>query len=165
MDAGEAEVLPPGGGPSDDPLIRLLASLMDTTFRLPGTRFRFGLDPLIGLFPGVGDTASALVSVFLVALSARYGLPKIVLLRMAVNVLLNAGLGAIPFAGDAFSFWFKSNALNYELLRKHAGPRRASTGGDWLFVGGLLAGVLLLLFLVIAGTAAVLSALWHLGGR
>lgn len=164
-EAGYAKVIPPDssrpGDGIDDPLIRLIATVMDTAFKLPGTRFRFGLDPLIGFFPGVGDGASALVSVFLIGMSARHGVPKIVLARMALNVLFNAVFGAVPVAGDLFSFWFKSNALNYRLFQKHAGPRRASTAGDWLFIGGLIGGILGVLALAMAGGILMALTLWN----
>jgi hypothetical protein len=133
--------------------VKLIARLMDNEFKVPGTSLRFGLDPLLGLIPGLGDGASALVSLLLIVQSARHGLPRVVLLRMAANVLLNATLGAIPVAGDLFSFWFKANQVNYELLQKHAGPRRRSTTVDWLFLLGLglaLCLILALLFLALA---------------
>jgi hypothetical protein len=93
------------------------------------------------------------VSLLLIVQSARHGLPRVVLLRMAANVLLNATLGAIPVAGDLFSFWFKANQINYELFQKHAGRRRRSTTVDWLFLLGLglaLCLILALLFLALA---------------
>jgi len=172
IDAGYAEVLPPHvtsassdgrdpGATGDDPWIRLISGLMDTAFKIPGTSIRFGLDPLIGLFPGIGDSAGAIVSVGLIAMSARYGIPKIVLARMAMNALINGVVGTVPFAGDLFSFWFKSNAANYELLRKHAGTRRVSTTGDWIFVGGLIGGVLLGIGLAVAGVLMVLNAIFR----
>ena len=86
---------------------------MDEFLRVPGTKFRFGLDPLIGLIPGVGDTGSAFVSAFALIQAARSGLPKILLARMSLNILINELIGIIPGVGDAFSFWFKSNARNY----------------------------------------------------
>ena len=140
----ETEVLPPekraGAKPGDDPFVALVARLMDEAFTIPGTKIRFGLDPLIGLLPGLGAGASAAVSLVLIALSARRRVPKIVLVRMALNVLLNAGLDALPVVGDALSIFFRSNSRNYELLRKHAGTARATTRGDWLFLIALLAG-------------------------
>jgi len=161
VEAGYAEVIPPRpfaeGLDSGDPWIRLVSGLMDTAFRLPGTNVRFGLDPVIGLFPGVGDGAGAVVSALLIAMSARYGLPKIVLARMALNALINGVVGTVPFAGDLFSVWFKSNAANYELLRKHAGPLRASTTGDWVFVGGLIGGVMLGIGLAVLGIWTLVS--------
>ena len=66
----------------DEQLLGFLAKLMDTMFVLPGTNIRFGLDPLIGLLPGVGDSLDALISSFLIARSARYGVPRIVMARM-----------------------------------------------------------------------------------
>ena len=160
----EVEVLPPGGkvppprtaGPErsgpDDPFIALVSKLLDSAFVIPGTKIRFGLDPLIGLIPGIGDTASALTSLLLIWKSAHYGLPRVVVARMALNVLINAGIGAIPGIGDAFSVFFRSNAMNYELFRKHAGTR-ASTKPDWFFVG-------LLLFVTVIAIGLVFAAAW-----
>lgn len=155
-EAGYAEVLPPEV--AQDPVFEAVAKLMDTAFRFPGTDVRFGLDPLIGLLPGVGDGAGALVSVALIGMSARHGVPKIVLVRMALNVMLNAVLGAIPALGDLFSVFYRSNMRNYELFRQHAGPRRASTRGDWLFVGAVVAVILAVVF------GAMLLSWWLLTG-
>lgn len=145
--------------PSADPLVEFLARLLDSRFRVPGTSLRFGLDPLLGLIPGLGDSASALVSVLLILKSARHGLPRVVMIRMAVNVLLNAAIGAIPVAGDLFSFWFKANQINYQLLQKHAGPRRRSTVADWVFLLGLSLALGLILALVFVAIAMLLSKL------
>ena len=165
----EPEVIPPGRNlpqseTGDDSVVRIVSALLDTAFRLPGTNFRFGLDPLIGAIPGVGDTLSALVAVFLIIRSAQYGLPKIVLCRMALNVLINAVGGTVPVVGDAFSFWFKSNAMNYALLKKHAfaGPRHASTRTEWFFVVGLVGGTLLILFLALYGFISLVVGLFSM---
>ena len=138
---------------SEDAFIALVARLMDEVFVIPGTKIRFGFDPLISLLPGFGASASAVVSLALIALSARRRLPRIVLARMAVNVLINAGLDLIPVAGDALSIFFRSNAKNYALLRKHAGTAPASTRGDWIFLGVLIGGLLLCIALL--GFAAI----------
>lgn len=103
-----------------------------------GTRLRFGLDPLIGLIPGLGDTASAIVSAMTLIYAARCGLPKILLVRMSANILINEVVGIIPGIGDAFSFWFKSNSRNYELLQRHWGAPRRKRTSDWIFVGTIL---------------------------
>jgi hypothetical protein len=141
----ETEVLPPEqtAFERDERLIGFIAKLMDTAFVIPGTKIRFGLDPIIGLLPGVGDAADAVISSVLLSRGIRYGVPKIVLIRMALNVAINAAGGSIPVIGDAFSVWFKSNAMNYDLLRRHALGQRRVSAGDWLFVFGLI-GVLLL---------------------
>ena len=143
MEEPEFELLPPESESAApvEPLFRWIALLMDNLIRVPGTRFRIGIDPLIGLIPGLGDTGSALVSAMALIQAARHGIPKIVLARMAVNILLNELVGIIPGIGDAFSFWFKSNARNYELLKKHsAGAKtiRKATRTDWFFVISVL---------------------------
>ena len=147
----------------EDPLVAFVARLMDTAFSIPGTRIRFGLDPLLGLLPGLGDTATAFVSALVIAQSARYGVPKIVLARMAMNVLVNTVVGSIPVVGDLFSVWFKSNAQNYALLRKHAGAQRRSTARDWVFVALLLAAVLAVVVIVVTGIVTIISKILSAG--
>lgn len=149
----------PRNGLEDDPFIALVARLMDSAFVVPGTNIRFGLDPIIGLIPALGATATSFVSIVLIALSARRGVPKIVLSRMAANVLINAAIDSIPLLGDIGSIFYRSNARNYELLVKHAGPVRGSTTGDWIFLLLLLAGVVLVLGLIIVGTVTLLRTL------
>jgi Domain of unknown function (DUF4112) len=152
--AGSADGLHP---PLRDPLIDFIARLMDSMFSIPGTKIRFGLDPLIGLIPGFGSPISAAVSLFLIARSARYRVPRIVLARMALNVLINAGLDAVPVVGDLLSIFYRSNAQNYELLRKHAGTSPASTRADWLFVSLLIGGLALVLLLICLGLFTLLT--------
>jgi hypothetical protein len=118
---------------------------MDDFLRVPGTKFRFGLDPLIGLIPGLGDTGSAIVSAMALIQAARRGVPKILLARMSLNILLNEIVGIVPIIGDAFSFWFKSNRRNYDLLQQHIGRPGRSRKTDWLFV----VAVLVVLFVVV----------------
>jgi len=146
----EWEVLPPEKKTDQavEPLFRWIALVMDNLLRVPGTNFRFGIDPIVGLIPGIGDTGSAVVSAVALIQAARHGVPKIVLARMSVNILLNELIGIVPVVGDAFSFWFKSNARNYRLLQEHAGGRRAASRSDWIFVFGIL---VLLGLLVLAG--------------
>jgi hypothetical protein len=150
----------PESGETVDPFIALMARLMDDMFVIPGTNIRFGLDPLIGLLPAFGATASATVSLVLIALSARRGVPKIVLTRMATNVLINAALDSVPVVGDALSIFYRSNSRNYELLQKHAGKARPSTTGDWLFLLGLLASVVAVIALMIVGTVTLVHFVW-----
>jgi len=122
-----------------EPLFKWLALIMDEFIRVPGTKFKFGLDPLIGLLPGLGDTGSALVSAFALIQAARLGVPKILLARMSLNILLNELIGIVPVVGDAFSFWFKSNARNYQIIKNHtAAPGAAPRRSDWIFVIAVL---------------------------
>ena len=128
------EVIPPNtvSKENTDPIQKIVAHILDNLFQIPGTKIRFGLDPLLGLLPGFGDTLSGLVSTAMLGLGLKQGIPRIVVVRMAVNILLNAVVGAVPVLGDAFSFWFKSNVRNYELFRQHARGARRSTSGDWI---------------------------------
>ena len=146
----EWEVLPPEGkerrSSSLESLFRWVALVMDELIALPATKFRFGLDPIIGLVPGIGDTASAIVSALVLIQAARRGLPKILLARMSLNILINEIVGIIPGLGDAFSFWFKSNKRNYELLVAHSSAPGRARRSDWLFVIAVLA----ILFVIVA---------------
>ena len=134
-----------------EPIFKWIAYIMDEVVRVPGTKFRFGLDPLLGLIPGIGDTSSALVSAFALIQAVRLGVPKILLMRMALNVLVNEIIGVVPVVGDAFSFWFKSNARNYEIIKHHRLGTTLPKRSDWFFV----VGVLLLVFLIVCVGIAI----------
>jgi len=99
--------------------LRWLADLFDDRFRLPFTNRRFGLDALLGLLPGIGDAATAVVSLYLAAESRRMGMPFTALLRMAVNVGIDLVLGAVPLLGDIFDFAWKANQRNVQLVLDH----------------------------------------------
>ncbi len=138
----EWEVLPPEEKRRRqglEPLFKWISLIMDEFIRIPGTKFKVGLDPLIGLLPGLGDTGSALVSAFALIQAARLGVPKILLARMSLNILLNELIGIVPVVGDAFSFWFKSNARNYRIIQNYiATPGAVPRRGDWFFVVAVL---------------------------
>lgn len=158
----EFELLPPEEKRrrSDlESIFRWLAIIMDNLLRFPGTQFRFGLDPLIGLLPGIGDTSSAIISALALIAAARRGLPKILLVRMSLNILINEAVGIIPIVGDAFSFWFKSNARNYELLRRQSASPRGSSKSDWLFVSLILSALGLILIVSLAFSFWLLAQL------
>lgn len=129
-----------------------LSYLLDGMFRIPGTAWRFGLDALIGLIPGVGDTATALASFYILAAGVRYRVPKVTLLRMGINIGIDYLFGVIPVVGDLFDFAWKSNEMNMELIRKRAtvSAAEAKQGrkSDWLFVGFII----LLLIGLLVGT-------------
>lgn len=136
-----------------EPLFKWLAVVMDEFVRVPGTKFRFGIDPLLGLLPVIGDTSSAFVSAFALIQAARLGVPKILLARMAMNIIINELIGIVPVVGDAFSFWFKSNARNYALLKSHTAAPGTTRRSDWIFVGAVIA---LLAVIVLASIAVSL---------
>ena len=119
-----------------------LSRWMDGLFRIPGVGWRFGLDALVGLIPGIGDTATALVSFYVLAAGVRYRVPKVTLLRMGFNIGLDYVFGAIPVVGDLFDVAWKSNQKNVELLRQRAtvSAAEAKQGrlSDWIFVGVII---------------------------
>ncbi len=96
--------------------LRKLARLMDNSIRLPGTSRRFGLDPLIGLIPGVGDLAGALIAGVIVFEARRMGVPRRVHRKMTMNVMIDFVVGVVPVVGDLFDFGFKPNEKNLKLL-------------------------------------------------
>jgi hypothetical protein len=122
-----------------------LSWVMDDLIRVPVLGWRFGLDALIGLIPGVGDTATSLVSFYILAAAVRYRVPKITLLRMGLNIGIDYVLGSLPVVGDLFDAWWKSNQMNVELLKKratvNAAAARKGRTSDWLFVGAIIAGL------------------------
>ena len=119
-----------------------LGWLMDDMFRVPVLGWRFGLDALIGLIPGLGDTSTALVSFYILAGAVRYRVPKITLLRMGLNIGIDYVFGSLPVVGDLADAWWKSNRKNLELLKQRATVSpdevRAGRTSDWLFVGGIM---------------------------
>ena len=96
--------------------LRLLARMMDTAFELPGTKFRFGMDTLIGLVPGVGDAVGAVVSAYIIAEARRLGVPRRTIARMVANVAVDALVGAVPLLGDVFDAAWKANVRNLRLM-------------------------------------------------
>jgi hypothetical protein len=108
--------------------------LLDSTFRIPGTRVRFGWDPVLGLIPWAGDLATALMAGALIVEAHRLRLPRVVQLRMLLNIGIDVLVGLIPFAGDVADIFWKANARNLELLEGHLGGGRSATSGDWAFV-------------------------------
>ncbi len=137
--------------------LETLAHYLDGLFRIPGTGWRFGLDSLIGLVPNVGDLSTSLVSFYILIAGVRYGVPKITLFRMALNIALDYIIGSIPILGDAFDFFWKHNQQNMDLIRERGKGLGTDTTSDWLFIGaivlvliGILAGSVLVSFLIIA---------------
>jgi hypothetical protein len=139
--------------------LRRLAWLLDNSIPLPGG-YRVGLDGLIGLVPGIGDAAGALVSSYLVVEAGRLGASKTLLLRMAFNVLLETVIGAIPFAGDLFDFVYKANLRNLRLLEQHARDPAGNAGSNRAVAAAIIVGVLVVVGLAIWGVATLLDALF-----
>jgi len=140
------------------PDLQRYANILDKAFRIPGTNIRFGLDPIVGLIPVLGDLASPVFAALLVLEGARLGIPRIVQIRMVVNALIDAVIGAIPFAGAVGDIFFRANTKNLALLERHAVPGgRPATRGDYAFVW--IALTLLIVFVI----AIAWLTIWVLG--
>lgn len=148
-----------------------LSRWMDGLFRIPGTGWRFGLDAIVGLVPGIGDTATTIVSLYILAAGVRYRVSKATLLRMGANIAIDYVVGALPFVGDLFDAYWKANQMNVELLRQRATVPAAEAHkgrlSDWLFVSvialclvALLAGSIALTFFLLSLAAQNLRALF-----
>jgi len=156
----------PEDSPDEEGLRRaadLLAKILDTAIEIPGTNIRIGLDPLLGLIPGIGDALSSLIGSWMLVIASQLHVPKIVMTRMALNIFLNGSFGTLPVVGDLFSVWFKSNARNAVLLRRHSAKhQRPSTNSDWLFVIGIIVITCTLTLGIILGLLWVVARLWAL---
>lgn len=114
--------------------IEEVTRLMDSKFKVPGTNFRFGLDPLLGLFPVVGDLTSFAISGGLILYMMRFGVSRKVIVLMLLNIFLDATLGSIPIIGHVFDFYYKANTRNINLLRKHYQEGKYQGRGTWIIV-------------------------------
>lgn len=129
-----------------DPLARArtLTRLLDTAARVPGTGIRFGADAILGLIPGLGDVAGAVLAGYLVLLAQRLGAPRSVVLRMLGNVAVDTLGGTVPLIGDLFDVAFKSNSRNLALLERVIERPAATTRTSRLLVVGTFLGLVLL---------------------
>jgi len=160
----EVEVLPPDGkgrGPrghdaaNASEVARIVAHWMDEFIRIPGTKVRVGLDPIIGLIPGVGGLLSSSVSLVVLLEAVRHGVTPSVLGRMGVNILFNELLDAVPVVGDAASVFFRSNSKNLELLNRwKAGQKTEIKRGSRV--------LLMVIFGVIVAALALWFTLWFM---
>jgi hypothetical protein len=150
--------------PADRSLDRLrrLAWWLDEGIRVPGTRFRIGLDPILGLVPGLGDSAGALMGVAILAEASRRGVPRLTLIRMVANIILDTALGSVPLIGDAFDAAWKANARNLRLLERHSSGPLEARRGDRLFVVGLFGLLVLVCAGLLLGSAALIGAVMKL---
>lgn len=135
--------------------LRAMSRLLDNAFTIPGTRYRFGLDALIGLVPGLGDAVSAVFSGYLVLQASRMGAPRSVVTRMIGNVAIDTIVGWIPLLGDIFDVAWKSNVRNMALLEQHVRQPAAAKAGSRRAI--VLVGGVLILLLAGAITLGILA--------
>lgn len=141
--------------------LRRLSRMLDNAIPIPGTKFRLGLDPILGLIPGGGDTITGGLSAYIVIEAARMGLPREILGKMVSNIILDSLAGTIPVVGDLFDVAWKANVKNIELLEQHLDIAE-NRQSDRLFIWGLI----VLLTLIVLGFATItvfsVSFFWKL---
>ncbi len=118
------------------PWAEKLVTLLDDFLRIPGTNIKIGLDPILGLIPGIGDLVTGGSSAALLLLALKERVPTIALLRMVINIGIDTLVGAIPVVGDAFDFFYRSNRQNLDIIKRYkADPKAEPTRTDKLLVG------------------------------
>jgi Domain of unknown function (DUF4112) len=142
-----------------------LARWMDSVFEIPVLGLRFGLDALLGLLPGGGDVGAALVSIYILNAANRYGISRVTMIRMALNIALDLVIGAIPIVGDVFDAYWKANQRNVALLRRHLDATKATSRklrrADRLFVAAII--ITLCVLLIGSVALAYVALLWFIG--
>ena len=130
--------------------LRWWADLLDSRFRVPGTKIRFGIDPILSLLPGLGELSTPMFTALVLTQALRQRVPAVVIMRMVVNALIDAAIGAVPAAGTVADVFWRANKANLELLERHSLRGRPPTKSDyvvfWIIVAlfGLLVGFLAL---------------------
>ncbi len=135
--------------------MRQISKLLDSAIVIPGTKQRIGLDPILGLIPGGGDTVSAALSGYIIIEAARMGLPRADLIKMVMNIGVDTVAGSVPIVGDIFDVVSKANLRNMQIVESHVkAPDPISAKSDKLFIGLLIAG--LIVFALAVGGISVL---------
>jgi hypothetical protein len=141
--------------------LRRVSKILDNAIAIPGTKISFGLDPILGLIPGGGDTITGGIAAYIVVEAARMGVPREILGKMVGNILIDSFAGTVPVVGDLFDLGWKANVKNLELLEKHLDLTKSSKS-DRLFIFGLI----LVLALIVVGFAVItfftVTWFWHL---
>ena len=141
---------------------RAVARVLDSAIGIPGTKYRVGLDPLLGLVPGLGDVAGAALSGYIVLTGIKLGVSRTVVLRMLANVGMDTVAGSVPLLGDIFDAGWKANNRNVALIERHVESPDATRRASRLMIG---AAVSVLTLLALGGVAVtVLAMRWLLSG-
>lgn len=140
--------------------LRRLSHLLDNAIPIPGTSYRIGIDPIIGLLPGGGDFVGTAIAAYIVVEAARMGVPRKTLVEMVSNIVLDTVSGTVPVLGDLVDVTFKANSKNVALLEDHLNVPRQQLGRkvDWLFLAMLLGG--LFLFVILMATISFMLIGW-----
>ena len=135
--------------------LRRLSQILDNAIPIPGTGYRIGIDPILGLLPGGGDTVAGALGAYIVVEAARIGLPRKVIWQMVGNIVLDSVIGTVPVFGDLFDAGWKANVKNIALLERHLNLIPQNAKSDRLFLIGLT----LLLVIMVIGFAVLTLAL------
>lgn len=138
--------------------IEKLSVLLDSKFTFPGLKFKYGLDPILGLFPVLGDLSSFAISCTLLLFMAKHGASRKVVILMAGNIILDTVVGSIPILGSIFDFAYKANNRNIRLLKRHyqEGKYQGSGKGILLLVGLIIViSIFLIVFSIILLTKLI----------
>ena len=152
-----------GPDPSRLAQLRRWAVLLDSAFAIPGIPVRFGLDALIGLVPGIGDVATPVFTLLVLATGVRMRVPAVVLVRMAINAGIDALVGLVPIAGDLADVGWKANLKNLDLLERHAVPGTPASRGDVWFVAAGVGLMVLVVALALIPIVLLIYALQNIG--
>jgi hypothetical protein len=124
--------------------LRRAQRVLDEAYRIPGTNIRFGWDALVGLIPWVGDVTTAVMACGIIVQAHQMRVPRVVQMRMILNVAIDVLVGLVPLFGDVADVFWKSNKKNFALLERHAARDTKPTRGDWIFVAGAVSAILLI---------------------
>ena len=138
-----------------------LAWLLDNSIKIPGTSWKIGLDGILGLIPGVGDLAAGGLSTYILYQAVKLKVPKVILARMTLNILLESVLGVIPVFGDLFDFMFKANQRNVDLMRQYVLNPKDTTQQSTLAVVSVIVALFVVMGLMVWGMIALVAAVIH----
>ena len=138
-----------------------LAWLLDDSIKIPGTSWKIGLDGILGLIPGVGDLAAGGLSTYILYQAVKLKVPKVILARMTLNILLESVLGVIPVFGDLFDFMFKANQRNVDLMRQYVLNPKDTTQQSTLAVVSVIVALFVVMGLMVWGMIALVAAVIH----
>jgi hypothetical protein len=152
--------LPPQKTQESYKRLQHLANLLDNAFQIPGTNYSIGIDPLLGLFPAIGDYLGLILSSYLIWESAKLGVSQATLWRMVTNIVIDLAIGAFPLVGDFFDVTWKANQQNLNLLKNHLQSPPTRNKVDKLFLLLIFLGLILLVTITTFMTVLILKLVW-----
>lgn len=141
-------------------VVRAIRKVMDEAVPIPGTKMKFGLDSVLGLIPGVGDAGSAAIGAYLLRAAHNLGVPTIVMVRMLVNLTIDAAIGVIPIVGDYLDVLYKANAKNARLIEEAVVNRETTVQASWWRLAGVFTVFLAIVFGGFLGTVLLAKWVW-----